>query len=225
MPAAAKLVTSTVDRGRLSANSRRKKNVRTIIALMVTLAVTPLFASEPVSNRNVIAILNANAVETNAMERIRAFTQKELNVPVTVVDVPAIACTNLDAIIPDVLKAKKPEYTCMIALVRPGTGVVLHAAFRTNLQVAVINVTAMNDKDAEKVEIRVGKQVMRGAGFLFGLPPSLDPYCVMRHYRNMEDFDRIGRNFFPPWQFKFRDAARIRGMPFIHTRPIRPPKK
>ncbi len=199
--------------------------MRTLIALVLTVAVSPIFASEPASNRNVIAILNASALETNAMERIRAFTQKELNVPVTVIDVAAIACTNLDAIIPDVVKAKRPEYACMIALVKPGTGVVLHAAFRTNVQVAVINVTAMDDKDAAKSEIRVGKQVMRGAGFLFGLPPSLDPYCVMRHYRNMDDLDRMGRNFFPPWQSKFREAARTRGMPFIHTRPIRPPKK
>lgn len=198
--------------------------MRIFVAALLAASVSPLFAVGSAPHLGGIVILNAKAVESNAMERIATFARQELSVPVTVVEVPAITCTNLDDAIPSALQLKKPEYACIIALITPTPQVGLHAVFRTNIQVAIVNVTAMRSDDARKTEIRIGKQVMRAAGFLFGLPPSLDPFCVMRDYQDLDDLDSMGRNFFPPWQFKFQEAVQRCGIPLADADPARPPE-
>jgi predicted Zn-dependent protease len=188
--------------------------MRMLAFIGLVVITTSVLAADTSPRREVIAILNGQALESNAMEQVRTFVQQELNVPVVAINLPAIACTSLDAAIPDVLKLKQPQYACIIALVSPASNIVLHATFRTNVQVAVVNATAMRSNDPGKTALRIGKQIMRGAGFLFGLPPSLDPFCVMRDYDDINDFDQLGRNFFPPWQFRFQEAVRNRGIAF-----------
>jgi len=53
---------------------------------------------------------------------------------------------------------------------------------------------------------------MRAAAFVFELPPTPDPFSVTRDYRSLEDLDRMGRNFSPPWQGRFADEAAKRGL-------------
>jgi len=53
---------------------------------------------------------------------------------------------------------------------------------------------------------------MRAAAFLFEMPPTPDPFCVTRDYRSLEDLDRMGRNYSPPWQGRFAKEAASRGL-------------
>lgn len=159
-----------------------------------------------------IALANAKAVDGELLERVRSFAQAELDVRVRSFNITKVAVTNLQEIGKQLADQKGPNDVCMIALVSPETEDPMHLTVRDDIQVAVVNVKALYTEDKEKYARRIERQVMRGAAFLFGLEPALDPYCVTRNYSSLEDLDRMGRNFFPPWRDKFTREASKRGL-------------
>jgi hypothetical protein len=98
----------------------------------------------------------------------------------------------------------------MVMLVNATTTVVSHASYNTNAAISIVNVTAMREANPDIVRARLQKQVIRGAVFAFGIPPSDDPLCVSRDYRTLEEFDMMPAVLFPPWQDRFETLASSR---------------
>lgn len=159
-----------------------------------------------------IALANVKAIDGELLERIRSFAQAEMDVRVRSFDINTAAVTNLQETGKQLAAQKGSNDVCMIALVLPETEMSLHLAVLSDIQVAIVNVKALYNGDKEKYARRIERQVMRGAGFLFGLEPALDPHCVTRNYSSLEEFDQMGRNFFPPWKDKFTREATRRGL-------------
>ncbi|MBT7065881.1 MAG: hypothetical protein HN919_06240 [Verrucomicrobia bacterium] len=107
---------------------------------------------------------------------------------------------------------KQPDDVCVIVLVPGGNAIKLHSTVERDLQMATVNVSALHSDDPVKMVKRLQRHVMRGVGFLFGLKPAPDPHCVTKHYRTLEDLDKMGMNYCPPSQGKFRAEALKRGM-------------
>ena len=76
----------------------------------------------------------------------------------------------------------------------------------------MINAQPLYTDDAEVFARRIERQVMRAAAFVFDMPPTPDPFCVTRDYRSLEDLDRMGRNYSPPWMGRFAEEAAKRGL-------------
>jgi len=184
--------------------------------LFFLLTGLPLLFSgcSPVPQEKAITILNSAAVDADLLERIRAFAETELHVPVRVTEGCPLAGT-CTAVYKKLLRIKKPHDAALIALAEmEGSGE--HLAVFASEGIAMINVPALYTEDAIKYERRIERQVMRAAAFAFGLPPTPDPFCVTRDYRSLEDLDRMGRNFSPPWQGRFAEEAAGRGLAPLH---------
>lgn len=109
----------------------------------------------------------------------------------------------------------------MIVLVAPPEGVPVHATVMTNEQVAVINVTGLASTNEVAFTRRLQRWTLRGAAFVMGVGPDPDPFCVMHDYTTLQDLDRMGLNFSPPWGDQFRKAAAARG---LSVRPLFTPR-
>lgn len=81
--------------------------------------------------------------------------------------------------------------------------------------IALVNLQPLYTDDAEKFARRAERMVMRSAAFAFGMEPTPDPYCVTRDYTSLEDLDRMGRNYSPPWQGRFAQEAADRGLKLL----------
>ena len=112
---------------------------------------------------------------------------------------------------------------CVVVLVVGRDSERLHATVEHDITTATVNVTALHSDDPAVVEKRVKRHVMRGFGFLFGLKPAPDPFCVTRHYRTLQELDKMGMNYCPPYQGKFKAEALKRGMTV--STPSRRPRK
>lgn len=159
-----------------------------------------------------ITLVNAAAVDAGLLERVRAFAERELHVPVRTVDRPRLAGReNFQSLEKAVRRVKRDTDAEMIVLTG-FNGETQHLAVFPKSGIALINTQPLYTDDKEIFARRVERQVMRAAAFTFELPPTPDPFCVTRDYRSLEDLDRMGRNFSPPWQGRFADEAARRGL-------------
>ena len=170
-----------------------------------------------------ITIVNAAAVDAPLLERVRAFAEQELHVPVRALEKPNLAgkesfprhslarASGWQAMEKAAQSVKTDADVTLIVL----TGFnneSQHLMVYSNRSIAVVNIQPLYTDDAEKFGRRVERQVMRAAAFSFGLEPTPDPFCVTRDYDSLEDLDTMGRNFSPPWQGRFAEEALKRGL-------------
>jgi len=199
---------------------------KTLTILAVLVAVLAANAETTNVPAKVIGIVNAAGLTANMLQAIRQAAEKSLNVPFEAVTIEPLVATNLTAMHPVVAKQKNEHYAAMVVLVSAATSVVSHASYNTNTAVSIVNVTAMQNADAKLLQARLNKQVIRGAVFALGIPPSKDPFCVSRDYRNLDDFDKVVPVLFPPWQFRFTKEAENKGLSsLVSRRPPRPPMR
>lgn len=159
-----------------------------------------------------ISIINGVNLDSNTMESVRAFAEKELYVPVVSVNVASLQGGDLNAIGKQAAKIKKASDACVIVLGDPGKASDTHLVIMTNEQVAVINVPAISTTNSVAYTRRLQRLTMRAAASLFGIGADPDPYCVMHDYKTLADLDRMGTNFSPPWGANYRKAAADRGL-------------
>ncbi len=194
---------------------------------LITLFTMGLFlftaGCAPFQKEKAITIVNAAAVDAPLLERIRAYAEQELRVPVRALEKPDLAGKES---FPRHSLARASGWQAMekaaqgIKTDADVTLIVLtgfnnesqHLAVYSNSHIAVVNVQPLYTDDAKKFGWRVERQVMRAAAFSFGLEPTPDPFCVTRDYDSLEDLDSMGRNFSPPWQGRFADEAAKRGL-------------
>ena len=159
-----------------------------------------------------ITLINAAGLEAPLFERVRLFAEQELHVPVLAKEqTDFVETEQFDAAKEAASKLKTDADVALIVLTKIA-GSSRHLVVFPADGIAVVNVPPLAIDDSEKFARRVERQVMRAAAFSFGLEPTPDPFCVTRDYRSLEDLDTMGRNFSPPWQGRFANEAKKRGL-------------
>ena len=159
-----------------------------------------------------ITSVNAAAVDAPLLERIRAFAEQELHVPVRAVEKPNLAGKESFQAMEKAAQSVKTDADVTLIVLTGFNNESQHLAVYSNSSIAVVNIQPLYTDDAEIFGRRVERQVMRAAAFSFGMEPTPDPFCVTRDYDSLEDLDTMGRNFSPPWQGRFAEEAVKRGL-------------
>ena len=158
-----------------------------------------------------INVVNAGTVNAELLERVRAFAEKELRVPVRSEENASLAGKeDFFAIEKAAVSMKDENDVTYIVLTELESED--HLQCYPESGVAVVNARPLRTEDAEKFARRIERMVMRAAAFCFELPPTPDPYCVTRDYRSLEDLDQMGKNYSPPWQARYAEEAAKRGL-------------
>jgi len=159
-----------------------------------------------------ITLVNAAAVDAPLLERIRAFAQNELHVPVRAVENPKLAGKPDFQALQKAARRVKTNADVSLIVLAGFNGEPRHLTVYSADGIALINAQALYTADAETFARRIERQVMRAAAFSFGLTPTPDPFCVTHDYNSLAELDAMGRNFSPPWQGRFAEEAAKRGL-------------
>lgn len=159
-----------------------------------------------------ITIVNAAAVDSTLLERLRSFAAQELHVPVRTLEKPKLAGKKSFQALEKSARHMKTDADVTLIVLSGFNDEPQHLAVYPKDGIAVVNAQPLYTNDVEKFSRRMERQVMRSAAFAFGMEPTPDPFCVTRDYRSLEDLDSMGRNFSPPWQGRFADEAARRGL-------------
>lgn len=159
-----------------------------------------------------ITLVNASAVDAELLERVRLFAEDQLHVPVRTLEKPKLAGKESFQTLEKAALRVKTEADVELIVLAGINGEENHLAVFEKDGVALINTQPLYTDEAETYARRIERQVMRAAAFTFGMPPTPDPFCVTRDYRSLEDLDRMGRNYSPPWMGRFADEAAQRGL-------------
>lgn len=194
-----------------------KKMIPVSLALLCA-AVTGSPAAD-VERTEAIQVMSDGTVPMEAVERIAAFAQLNLALPVepgeTSADAVSLKAAGLEA--DGLSKGGAP----VIVLSSAGEPDATHTVFLYEENVAVVNVSAVSvGADKETLERRLERLVMRGVGFLLGQKPAIDPFSVMAPYATLKDLDQLGRNFSPPDLKTLQMTALERGLPLIEDSPF-----
>lgn len=158
-----------------------------------------------------LTLVNTGAVEPQVLESIRKFAQEQLRVPVRIVENPKLSAPADFQTLEKAARKKKSEndvaYIVVTALDSDE-----HMKVFVESGVCVVNTRPLQCEDASKYAKRIQRMVMRSAAFVFGLEPTPDPFCVTRDYSSLEDLDRMGNNYSPPWQARYAEEAAKRGL-------------
>jgi len=180
------------------------------ITLVIIAVIFHLSCLYVIATPQHITILNASAVNQRTLDEVRIHAERELRVSVSARDIISTNMVELKSIGRSANENKRNQDICLIVLTLSESP--LHATILSNEQVAVINVSALHSDDSVKNVRRLQRWTMRSAAFLFGVGPDVDPHCVMHDYRTMDEFDKLGLNFSPPWGDRFYQAAKARGL-------------
>jgi hypothetical protein len=193
-----------------------KNIIKIALSVWLSLSINSLFGEQ------VITIIDAANLGSCNSESVRAFAEKELHVPVILTECSVIKGHGLRDIAIEAVKVKKKSDTCLIVFGATSADTNTHLLLMTNELVAVINVLAVTSTNIISTTKRLQRLTMRAAASLFGICSDPDPYCVMHDYKGLDELDRMGMNFSPPWGGKFRQAAKARGMT---VRPLYTPRQ
>ncbi len=188
------------------------KNRIIVVLLFFGLFCSGILAAEA---EKTITIVDYTGMDKAMLEDIQAFAERELYTPVKAQQRNLDQQQTLDAYKSLVVTEKNESDACLIAIVKPTQAGKIHADYDTNTQVTVINATVLQTEDKKTYANRIKRHVMRGVGFLFGLTPAPDPFCVTKHYWTLEELDKMGLNYNPPWQDRFKKEATRRGLRVI----------
>jgi predicted Zn-dependent protease len=165
------------------------------------------------SAEKTVTLVNTGAADEAMLEQIRSFAQKELRVPVRITNEPELAgLTDFQALEIAARQTRQARDAAYIVVTKLDDD--RHLEVFEQSGIAIINARPLSGggASAEIYQKRVQRMVMRAAAFVFGLEPTPDPYCVTRDYQSLEDLDRMGNNYSPPWQARYADEAAKRGL-------------
>ena len=168
-----------------------------------------------------LTVVNAAAMDTALLEQVRAFAERELRVPVRLIENSKLtARKNFQTLESAAVQAKHENDVSYIVVAKLDGEE--HLRVNADNGIAIINARALFSDDSTIFTGRIRRMVMRAAAFSFGLEPTPDPFCVTRDYRSLEDLDRMGNNYSPPWQARFAEEAAKRGLQ--SPKPAAPPR-
>jgi hypothetical protein len=183
-----------------------------IITLLTIGSVLLTAGCSKAPQEKAITIVNAAAVDAPLLERVCAFAERELHVPVRTLEKPKLAGRKNFQAVEKAAKRGKTDADVTLIVLAGINNDPKHLAVYPDSGIAVINTLPLYTDDEEVFARRIERQVMRAAAFSFGLTPTPDPFCVTRDYDLLEDLDSMGRNFSPPWQGRFAEEAEKRGL-------------
>ncbi len=184
--------------------------------LLIGLLLLSLGCSQA-PQENAITLVNAAAVDAELLERLRAFAESQLHVPVRTLEKTRLAGKkSFQTLEKSALRIKTDADVSLIVLAGVN-GEEKHLGVYPENGVALINTQPLYTNDAEVFARRIERQVMRAAAFVFEMPPTPDPFCVTRDYRSLDELDRMGRNYSPPWMGRFAEEAKKRGLQPIQS--------
>lgn len=182
----------------------------TLLTISLLLFTSGCFQKVP--QEKAITIVNAAAVDAPLLERVRAFAERELQVPVRAAEKPKLAGKKNFQSLEKAARRVKTDSDVVLIVLAGFSGEPKHLAVYSSSGITIINAQPLYTNDAELFARRIERQVMRSAAFSFGLSPTPDPFCVTRDYDSLEDLDAMGRNFSPPWQGRFAEEVEKRGL-------------
>jgi len=172
-----------------------------------------------------IALLNLNEAVTKAtMKRLKTYAERQLRIKTDIIekdvdkDIKKLSkyAENIDQ--SDDFKENYP----VIVAVCSSESSEEHVYTSDSKRITVINIIPLQTSKDERFVQRLERLMMRGAGKAAGLGFDPDPHCVMHSYKTIEDLDKMGRNFSPPWQAMFNSAAKRMGLEIIPYSPKKP---
>ena len=170
---------------------------------------------------NAITLVNAAAVDAELLERVRVFAEEQLHVPVRTLEKPKLAGKESFQSLEKAALRVKTDADISFIVIAGFNDDEKHLEVYAEKGMAIINAQPLFTDEAEVFARRIERQVMRAAAFVFEMPPTPDPFCVTRDYRSLEDLDRMGRNYSPPWMGRFADEAKKRGLQPIRAGGLR----
>jgi hypothetical protein len=169
----------------------------------------------PKEIRQPVALVAFGDVDEALMARVQAWAVENLAIAVPVFPAqPQLQLATFDDVAEAAKALLEDDRFGVVVLWRPSSEVSNHGAFFPDARVAIANLNPMftPDTDAEKIERRVDRQVIRGISMVMGLKPSPNPHSAMFDYANLEELDQIGRNLDPPWLKNLQEIARDYGI-------------
>ena len=189
--------------------------------LLVAFFITTGCSNVP--QEKALTLANAGAVDEVLLERLRQFVEDQLHVPVRAVEQPQLAEKKGFQSLRKSAERLKTDADVTLIVLSGFEDDSTHLTVYEENGIAIVNATPLYTDHAETFARRLERQIMRAAAFSFGLPPTPDPYCVTRNYKTLEDLDRMGKNYSPPWQGRYADEARKRGLEPSGHRKIKSP--
>ena len=180
-----------------------------LLILGLTLFSSAVLASQ--SERRIL-LVNSCSLSKAVVESVKSGAERTMRVPICVTNITAKHTQGLKSIAMEASAYKGADDVCAIVLASPDKAESSHVVALTNSQVVVINVRALSTNDAVCLERRLEKSVIRSVAITLGISSDPDPYCVMHDYKTVEDLDKLGLNFSPPWSEAFSRAAITHGM-------------
>jgi hypothetical protein len=162
------------------------------------------------------AVIAFGDVDDQLVARAQQWAEANLAMPVPLLPAqPALQLGSFDEVAAAAAAMLETNRVGLVVVWRPNSDVMNHGAHFPDIRVSIANLNPMltPDTEAETIERRVERQVIRGVCLLFGLEPSPNPYSAMFGYENLEQLDKIGRNLDPPWLKRVQERARDRGIP------------
>jgi hypothetical protein len=169
-----------------------------------------------VSARLPVAVVSFGDVDDAIAQRAQQWAELNLAIPVPLLRTePGVQLATFEEVTAAAVNIMETNRLGLVVLWRPSSDINNHGAHYPDKRVAVVNLNPMLtvDTDAEKIERRIERQVIRGVCMLMGLEPSPNPFSAMFNYSNLEELDAIGRNLDPPWLKRLQLKALEYGIP------------
>lgn len=151
----------------------------------------------------------ADAVAEDKLEAVGDFVRQQLSI-----EVALISIADDEVEFPDLAKGLSEDndgaYIILIAFKKSPENE--HIQIEADKRFSLINPSKLDFDPRDQLERRLERVTMRSIGEILGMPEDPDPFCVMHPYHEVEQLDRMGRNFSPPWQLKFNEAAESVGL-------------
>lgn len=163
----------------------------------------------------------AGTWDDDALERVRAFVQRNTSVEVRVRPSLALdASTPLDTL-QDLLGTERADADAALVVLYAGDQEFEpHTVYDYEAGVAVVNLSALATDVVETELRRIEKLTIRSFGLLLDVPMVPNPHSALWTYRTLEELDFMGRNFDPPSLIRFQQNAAEMGIPLIENHPF-----
>ena len=173
----------------------------------------------------VISLAVVGDLDPAMAERVRAFAQENLALPVRLLDPrEAGPVSSLNEMGDAAAAEMSPEDVCLVVLAVPLADLPNHGIRLPEKNVAVVNARLLKPEggDAEQYGRRLEREVMMSIGLLMGLEICPNPQCAMWMYSNDEELDQKGRNYCPPCLDRIQNLAMEKGLKIVTESPFAP---
>ncbi len=167
-----------------------------------------------------VGVAVVGEMDAAAVERIRAFAERNTSIRVRIREVPAMAAESLGEVADALAPLRVEEDAAFVLLYVGDSDFPDHTVYRYNQRTGIVNVSLLHTDDEERFLRRIEKLTMRSLGLLLNVPPVPNPQSAMWTYSTLEELDLMGRNFDPPSLRNIQVNAQELGIELIADSPF-----